>query len=177
LSIKPKINNMKKIIFGFICTMLISFAASAQSDKSGAENSGPASKAVYGEFGGSGLLFSANFDSRFKGYKGLGFRVGVGMLAAGDGAVISFPFGINGLAGKGPHHFEYGATATLLTATYGGFDEGESAWFFMPHFGYRYTKPSNSFNGRIYIGPIIADGFTFFPFAGLSVGYTLPHKK
>ena len=168
---------MRKYFLLFISIFSFLLDSSAQSEKTPSENTGPASKAVYGEFGGSGVLFSANFDTRFKGHKGLGFRVGFGLLATAGEAIISFPIGINGLAGRGPHYFEYGFSATPLTDTYSGFDEGASIWFFMPHFGYRYTKPSNSFNGRIYIGPVIAEGFVFFPFGGLSVGYTLPYKK
>ena len=169
---------MKKVtlfILGLICITISSKAQTGKMDDS--ENSGPASKAVYGEFGGSGLVFSANFDTRFKGYKGLGLRVGVGYAGGGGTSIVTFPLGLNVLVGKGPHFFEVGATATFLTSAYDGFDEGSSTWFFHPHFGYRFTKPSNSFNGRIYVGPLIADGFTFFPFGGLSVGYTLPYGK
>jgi len=165
---------MKKIFTILLGSFLITGSANAQ-DRS--ENSGQATKMVYGEFGGSGLLFSGNFDTRFKGHKGLGMRIGAGLIASEGAAIFTFPVGLNVVSGKGPHYFEFGATATLLTATYGGFDEGSSGWFFMPHLGYRFTKPENSFNGRIYIGPVIADGFVFFPFGGLSVGYTLPFKK
>ena len=149
----------------------------AQNNNEETENTGPGSKAVYGEFLGSGLIFSGNFDMRFKGYKGLGFRVGFGYAGGTGASVVTFPIGLNALIGKGPHFFEIGASATLVSDAYEGFDEGSSSWFFHPHFGYRFTKPSNSFNGRIYVGPIIADGYTFFPFGGLSVGYTLPRKK
>lgn len=165
---------MKKICI-LITIGFVFFSANAQKEAS--MSSGPASKALYGEFGGSGILFSFNYDQRFKGHKGLGFRAGFGMLAAGGEALISIPVGINGLALEGPHHIEYGFSGTLFSDTYSGFDEGSSTWIFMPHIGYRYTKPSNSFNGRVYIGPIVADGFTFFPFGGLSVGYTLPARK
>jgi hypothetical protein len=165
---------MKKIFTILLGTVLISCSVNAQSDK---EESGTATKAVYGEFGGSGLVFSANFDTRFKGPKGLGFRVGVGYAGGSGASVVTIPLGLNFLTGSGPHHFEMGVSGTLVTDSYSGFDEGSSSWFFHPHFGYRYSKPSNSFNGRIYVGPIIADGFTFFPFGGLSVGYTLPYGK
>jgi len=169
---------MKKLICCILCSLLIGVVTKAQSGKSDeSDNSGPATKAVYGEFGGSGLIFSANFDSRFKGHKGIGFRVGVGYAGGGGTSVVTIPLGLNFLAGRGPHYFEFGVSATLVTDSYSGFDEGSSNWFFHPHFGYRFTKPSNSFNGRIYVGPIIANGFTFFPFGGLSVGYTLPYGK
>jgi len=63
----------------------------------------------------------------------------------------------------------------FFSGSYPEFDisDNGSTWFILPHFGYRYSKPSNSFNARIYIGPLIGDGFVFFPFGGLSIGYTL----
>jgi hypothetical protein len=166
---------MKKTLTILSTIILLTFSSQAQT-----ENSGPTTKAVYGEFLGSGLVFSANFDTRFKGHKGFGLRAGVG-FAGGDGSgIVTFPLGLNYLAGRGPHYFEIGASATLVSQAYSSFDdddESSSSWFFHPHFGYRYTKPSNSFNGRIYVGPIIGDGFAFFPFGGISVGYTLPYRK
>lgn len=131
------------------------------------------SKAVYGELGGSGLAFSANFDSRFKGYKGLGFRIGIGGAGGTGGGILTVPVGLNVLAGKaGPHYFEGGATVTLVTDAFDFGDESSSGWFALPHIGYRYSKPTSSFNGRIYVGPFITSGFVFFPFGGISAGYT-----
>ncbi len=155
--------------------VLITGSALAQKEKEASENTGKPSKAVYGEFGGSGLIFSGNFDMRFKGHKGLGFRAGIGFFAASDVSVVTFPLGLNTLIGNGPHYFELGVSGTLTTASVTFFEETDkaSAWFFMPHFGYRFTKPSKSFNGRIYVGPVIAGGSAFFPWGGLSVGYTL----
>ena len=161
---------MKKFIVALSIISILTHGIQAQDAVS-------ASKAVYGEIGGSGLVFSANYDMRFKGHKGLGFRAGVGYASSLGESIITFPLGINALAGKGPHYVEFGASATLATAEFGGFDEGSSAWFFHPHVGYRYSKPHNSINARIYVGPIIASGFAFFPFGGISVGYTLPNKN
>jgi hypothetical protein len=163
---------MKKIFLILSAFISSSVCLFAQSEKSGEIST--TSKAVYGEFGGSGLLFSANFDSRFKGSKGLGFRVGIGGAGGTGGAIITFPFGLNVLTGENAHHFEGGLTATFLTGT-GDLSFGDtdaSTWIFMPHLGYRYSKPSNSFNGRIYVGPLIFNGAVFFPFGGLSIGYT-----
>jgi hypothetical protein len=161
---------MKKILIILLLGILSAGSVNAQSEKAG-----QSSKALYGEFGGSGLIFSGNFDSRFKGHKGLGFRVGIGFFAASDVSVVTFPLGLNALIGNGPHYFEIGASGTLTTASVTFFDETDkgSAWFFMPHFGYRFTKPTKSFNGRIYVGPVLAGGQAFFPWGGLSVGFTL----
>ena len=162
---------MKKILFLLIISALFSFFTKAQSNSAGTV---PASKAIYGEFGGSGLIFSANFDSRFKGHNGAGFRVGIGGAGGTGGGILTFPFGLNYLLGKeGPHYFEFGATATLVTAAFNVGDNKGSAWFFIPHLGYRFSKASKSFNGRIYVAPLITSAFVFFPFGGLSVGYTL----
>ena len=161
---------MKKV-FLLLVTVSSFVTVLGQSDKP--EATGGASKAVYGELGGSGLAFSANFDSRFKGFNGFGFRIGIGGAGGTGGGILTFPVGFNYLAGKkGPHFFEVGATVTLVTAAFDISDETGSSWFALPHFGYRYTKPASSFNGRIYVGPIITDGFVFFPFGGISAGFT-----
>ena len=153
---------MKKIFLTILISTSLFVSVFAQAD---GEAMG-ATKAIYGEFGGSGLIFSANFDSRFRGNNGLGFRIGIGGAGGTGGGILTFPVGFNYLSGKGPHHLEAGATITLVTAAFDISDEG-STWFILPHIGYRFTKPSNSFNGRIYVGPLIGDGFVFFPFGGL----------
>lgn len=161
---------MKKTLFIGLLSFSFFLSAFGQTEDA---SPAPTSKAVYGEIGGSGLAFSANFDSRFKGYKGLGFRVGIGGAGGTGGGILTFPVGLNVLAGKkGPHFFEAGATVTLVTDAFDIGDEGGSGWFALPHFGYRYSKPSSSFNGRIYVGPFITSGLFFFPFGGISAGYT-----
>jgi hypothetical protein len=164
---------MKQIILVVLCIVLITGSVQAQKDKSGSENTGPASKAVYGELGGSGFLFSANFDSRFKGSKGLGFRIGIGGAGGTGGGILTIPFGLNALTGNGPNYFEGGITATFITGDISLSDNNAGSWFVLPHIGYRYSKPTKSFNGRIYVGPFITSDFVFFPFGGVSVGFTL----
>ena len=130
-------------------------------------------KAVYGEFGGNGLVFSANYDMRFgKGEGGLGFRAGVGFATGGDVTVFTFPVGLNYLTGKGAHHMELGMGVTPITATISLFDDSGTAGtvFFMPTVGYRYGKIGKGFVGRIYVGPVIYSGGAFFPFGGISAG-------
>lgn len=129
------------------------------------------SKAVYAELGGSGIGFSANFDSRFKGHNGLGYRAGIGFLPAIDKKVLTFPLGINALIGKGPNYLEAEVTVTPITAKV-TFKKKVSSIFIFPHIGYRYTKPASSFNFRIYGGPLIIVS-KVIPWAGLSFGYTL----
>jgi hypothetical protein len=162
---------MKQIILTMLVVLVCIFPSFGQYSKS-SDGEGVTSRAVYGEFFGSGLAFSANFDSRFKGSTGLGFRVGIGGAGGTGGGILTFPLGINYLAGKSAHHFEAGTTFTIVTAAFDLSGDSGSGWFVLPHIGYRYSKPSNSFNGRIYVGPFIANGFTFFPFGGISAGFT-----
>lgn len=153
---------MKKILFSTAFILITTVMINAQGNK-----------AVYGEFGGNGLIFSANYDMRFgKGEGGLGFRAGVGFAAGGDVSVFTFPLGLNYLTGKGAHHMEIGLGITPVTATVSIFGDSEtgSTSFIMPTVGYRYGKTGKGFVGRIYVGPVILDGSVFFPWGGISAG-------
>lgn len=159
---------MKKIplmLFGFV--LLMNAKAQENSNPDGARTS----KAVYAELGGGGIIFSANFDSRFKGSNGLGYRAGIGFLPATNRSVLTFPLGINTLIGRGPSYFEAEVTVTPITAK-ASFHQRTSSIFIFPHIGYRYSKPESSFNFRIYGGPLIIAG-DVIPWGGLSFGYTL----
>ena len=153
---------MRKNLLTLLAASLFITAVSAQN------------KAVYGELGGNGLVFSANYDMRFtKTDGGFGFRVGIGFAAASDVSVVTFPIGLNYLTGKGPHHMELGIGVTPVTATVTFFDdesESGTATFIMPTIGYRYAKQTKGFVGRIYVGPVIAGGEVFFPWGGISAG-------
>jgi hypothetical protein len=152
---------MRKNLLTLLTGIFLVMTASAQN------------KAVYGEIGGNGLVFSANYDMRFtKTDGGFGFRVGLGFAAASDVSVITFPIGLNYLTGKGPHHLELGIGVTPVTATVSFFDDSEtgSTTFVIPTFGYRYAKQGKGFVGRIYVGPVFAGGEVFFPWGGISAG-------
>lgn len=153
---------MKKILLVIVCLLSTMMLLQAQGNK-----------AVYGELGGNGLVFSANYDARFsKKENGFGFRAGVG-LGAGIGlTVVTFPVGINYLIGEAPHHFELGMGATYVSATIDLFDSKETGggFIYMPTVGYRYAKEKKGFVGRIYVGPIIIGGQAFFPWGGISAG-------
>ena len=141
----------------------------AQSDQSQSVTS----RSVYVELLGSGLAVSANFDSRFNGSKGFGYRLGLGVVPLKSSTVLTIPLGVNAILGSGPSYFEAEATATILTTTTGKFNgKSVSPIFIYPHVGYRYTKPSKSFIGRICAGPMFYGGGVI-PYAGLSFGYTL----
>ncbi len=98
---------------------------------------------IYSEFGGPGVIFSANFDSRFKKETdlGLGYRIGLGFGISDQHyyynnsytdeygshyyvssysetrSYVTIPLGINYILGKksSPHSFEMGAGITFLT--------------------------------------------------------------
>jgi hypothetical protein len=174
ISLYKKFNHIKQKVMKKLILMLIGVTV-ITSLKAQSGNSEPTgtSKSVYVEVLGSGIGFSANFDSRFMGSKGFGFRVGVGYVPLTGASTLTIPFGLNYITGAKSSHFEAEATATVLTAS-GGKLNGKtvSALFIYPHIGYRYTKPSKSFLGRIYAGPILFNGHAL-PFAGISLGYTL----
>lgn len=153
---------MKRILFITAFILLGTALVNAQGNK-----------AVYGEFGGNGLIFSANYDMRFgKGEGGLGFRAGIGFLASDGVSVFTFPLGLNYLTGKGAHHMEIGIGVTPVTASTTFFDDTEkgSTTFILPTVGYRYGKPGKGFVGRIFVGPVIVGGSVFFPWGGISAG-------
>lgn len=155
---------MKKLIT--VLTLSFIFAGTA--------NAQPGAKSVFGEIGGNGLFFSGNFDMRFKGEKGIGFRAGLGLFAAEGVSVITFPFGLNHLIGNAPHYLELGFGVTPVTASvdfFGDDTETGSTIFILPTAGYRYAKAGKGFQGRIYVGPVIVEGAFFFPWGGVSVGY------
>ncbi|HVZ95535.1 MAG TPA: hypothetical protein VG847_01570 [Chitinophagaceae bacterium] len=160
---------MKKLLL--ILTGVISITSlKAQSDN---PESGVTTKSVYAELLGSGLAFSANFDSRFNGTRGLGYRMGLGVVPLKGNTALTIPFGLNAIFGKKSSFFEAEFTATVLTSSSGKFNgKNASAVFIYPHVGYRYTRPAKSFIGRVCIGPMIYGG-EIIPYGGLSFGYTL----
>ncbi|MDP9047498.1 MAG: hypothetical protein M3N14_05130 [Bacteroidota bacterium] len=136
-------------------------------------------QSVYVELGGPGLIFSGNYDTRFSQRRdGFGGRVGIGFIAGGGSSLISFPVQFNYLLGKGGKYFEIGAGATY--ASYHGqdifsFDNNATT---TSHtvlgtltFGYRYQPVDGGFNFRASFNPLF-DSSTFYPSAGVSLGYT-----
>lgn len=121
-------------------------------------------QSVYGELGGNGILFSANYDVRFtKSQKGFGARVGVGYIAN----ILTLPVGINYLAGRSANFFEGGVGYTYLSDSY---EDHASAIVLSA--GYRYQPASNGFTARVFISPLIdTQTGDFVGFAGVSFGY------
>lgn len=128
-------------------------------------------RSLYGEIGGPGI-FSINYDRRFRGEKGLGFRAGAGGIGFLNEGVFTVPVGLNHLSGKDGHYLELGAGGSLIIISDGEiFDEQNSTVFGYLNVGYRYQPLKKGFTGRVFLSPIIAGG-TVFPFyGGISLGF------
>lgn len=130
---------------------------------------------IYVELGAQGLLFSANYDTRFgKTRNGIGGRIGFGAIG-GDGAtVVTVPVSLNYLLGEGKNFFEIGLGATYASLAsdddsfLGSGDTVIGTMAFM----YRLQPVNSGFSFRGGFTPIFtSDGFIPY-FAGISLGYT-----
>lgn len=128
-------------------------------------------KSVYGEIGGPGL-FSVNYDQRFKGNKGLGFRIGVGGIGFLNSGVFTLPFGLNYLNGSNSHYLELGAGLSALTVSDGEiFESNESTIIGYFNAGYRYQPEKKGFTARVFLSPLITPEGLFPFYGGISVGF------
>ena len=145
-------------------------------------------KLFYAEFGGPGIIMSANLDSRFKSETrhGFGFRLGAGFgfkhFSDGEDGeevlrtVYAFPAGINYILGKpdAGSSFEIGAGASVLsrkTSMY-NYDirkEGNVIGFLT--FMYRVTPVNGGMSFRIGFTPIIGTAGDLFPMGAIGFGY------
>jgi hypothetical protein len=156
------------VIFIFISLMSIQ----TQAQSAGSENNNPTAKTVYAEIGGPGI-FSFNYDQRFKGQKGLGFRAGVGGIGFIYAGVFSISLGLNYLSGTNGNYFELGAGASALTISDGStiFSNNASTVIGYMNIGYRYQPEKKGFTGRVFISPLFtAEGFWPF-YGGISAGF------
>lgn len=131
---------------------------------------------VYGEFLGSGLIFSTHYDFRFgKRQNGFGMRAGLGFFGGSNSGILTVPVGINHLAGNGPHYFESGLGFTLasFTGSTDFLDGGGS--FLVPSVGYRYQPLAKGFVARVYVSPLVLvnEGGGWFFWGGFSLGYKI----
>lgn len=182
---------MKQCIFilSFFCIIINAFSQSS--------NTSPKTfKQFYTEAGGPGILFSANYDSRFKvGERtGWGFRAGAGFtlvdeetftpLPGGGGinynyrtrSIATIPLGINYVFGKAnsPNMFEAGAGVTVLSRkssilNYNDYNEGR----FLGHFTFMYRRQpvDGGFSWRVGLTPIINPDGDIVPFAAIGLGF------
>ena len=118
-------------------------------------------QAVYFGIGGSGPIFSVNYDRRFgKRLNGLGFTAGLGFFGATVASIFSIPVSLNYLFGKKNHFLELAAGVTYATASSFDFiDNGSTnTAVFIGHInlGYRYQHANGGFFARTGISPLFA---------------------
>ncbi|MBW0179222.1 hypothetical protein [Sediminibacterium sp.] len=162
---------MKQILLSLF--LLITVAGTAlYAQQRDADLPGPPAKSIYGEIGGPGL-FSANYDQRFKGQKGWGFRVGMGGIGFINSGIFAIPVGFNHLSGSDGHYLELGAGASAITITDGEdiFDNSSSTVFGYLNFGYRYQPEKKGFTARVFISPLITGAGVFPFYGGISAGF------
>lgn len=128
-------------------------------------------KMVYGEIGGPGL-FSVNYDQRFKGNKGWGFRAGMGGIGFLTSGIFAFPVGINYLTGSDSHYAEFGGGVSAITISDGDFfDNTSSTVIGFLNLGYRYQPEKRGFTARVFICPLITGAGVFPFYGGISAGF------
>ena len=179
---------MRKLFFVFVAMTagIVSFA-----QESGTEKKFEGQTSFYAEGGGPGIMFSANFDRRFKqSHLGWGARVGLGFVTAYESqidpvtgyynwddqvSVVTVPVQINYIFGKGtsPHTFEVGGGLTYVGRELdimNFYEEKQSQLFGTFSFMYRRQPVSGGFTWRAGFTPLIAKGY-IQPFVGAGVGY------
>jgi hypothetical protein len=158
-----------KTTYSLIFFVLLSTLVNAQQDIKTTTN-----KTVYGEIGGPGILFSANFDTRFtRKPTGLGLRIGLGYAPAWSSSAVTVPMGINFLAGKNKHYFEAEGGASFIHMFENQKDDlystdPQSEWIKYIYVGYRY-KSHDGFTARIGFCPLFGEG-EVQPWMSISVG-------
>ncbi len=169
---------MRKIYIVLLALSMFCFCrtASAQSMRAASENK--RAQNFFVELGGQGLLFTANYDTRFANRRnGIGGRAGIGYLSISGNHVTTIPLSLNYLLGKDNHLFEVGLGATLLATGGGGnnsslFNGNASNVIGTMSFSYRIQPVDSGFSFRIGLTPIF-NGYFFLPYyGGLSFGYT-----
>lgn len=155
--------------------------------------SGTGNKSFFAELGGPGILFSANFDTRFtKSHLGFGGRIGLGFVSGyseetyidsngyyysngKDFSIATIPLQVNYVFGKpnSVHCFEVGAGITILgrkVSVLDFYDDRRSTIFGSASFMYRRSPKDGGFSWRIGFTPLISKGY-IQPFGAVSVGY------
>lgn len=133
---------------------------------------------VYVELLGQGILLSANYDTRFSNKRnGIGGRIGIGYIAGGGDNVTTIPIGLNYLLGKGKSFFEIGLGVTYFSGKLNDdiFDLKFKNFVGTTSFSYRLQPVNSGFSFRGGLTPIFGSGY-FYPFYGLSLGYTFSGK-
>jgi hypothetical protein len=165
-----------------LLVILLTFTAISVSVNSQGEikSKVPGQTSFYAEVGGPGILFSANYDRRFKPSNlGLGGRIGLGFVTAYSNSfdtinyyyyggrqvsALTVPLQVNYIFGKGssPHTFEVGAGITFVSKKldiFNFYNNERSNLFGTFSFMYRRQPKDGGFTWRIGFTPLLADGY------------------
>jgi len=174
---------MKRITILIVC-VITGFAGFAQGDESPTVTN----KSFYAELGGPGILFSANYDSRFnKTPFGFGGRAGLGFVSADESdyingnytykrsTALTLPVQLNYIFGKSnsANAFEVGFGFTYVSKQLDIFDFYEKKGtnlYGTAAFMYRRVPLNGGFSWRIGFTPLIGNG-NVQASGGASVGY------
>lgn len=165
---------MYKFVGVFIFCALLLSSASAQ-----VQEPKPAFyKSIFLELGGNGLLFSGNYDMRLQrgSRDGLGLRLGLGGGRIINDSYLTFPLGINYLAGKRRSSVEIGLGITPArfrsSSYYNGTINKKNTWdtlVFM-NLGYRFQSLYDGPMFRIDWTPALSSSRLVRGYAGFSLG-------
>lgn len=146
----------------------IATSAAAQGSDDGAIAPLP-KNSLYLEVGGSGLIYSINYDRVIQDR----FSVRAGAAVYGDSGFFVPVLG-NYLLGKGNSRLELGLGIAAFSITFGFFDSEEEVSRILgtASFAYRYQKPGGGIFGKAGFTPLF-NGSGVLPWFGASIGYTL----
>ncbi len=168
---------MKTRITLFVLFFLLINSVKGQENRAESLGSEKRAQNIFVELGGQGLLFTANYDTRFSNRRdGLGGRVGIGYIAADGDNATTVPLSLNYLLGKGRHFFEIGLGATLLATKASDysfvFNDNNSDVIGTMSFSYRLQPVDRGFSLRAGLTPVFNKDFFIPYYAGLSLGYS-----
>ena len=168
---------MRKLLVILLTFTAISISVHSQGEL---KSKVPGQTSFYAEVGGPGILFSANYDRRFKPSNlGLGGRVGLGFVTAYSNSfdtinyyyyggrqvsALTVPLQVNYIFGKGssPHTFEVGAGITYVSKKldiFNFYKNERSNLFGTFSFMYRRQPKDGGFTWRIGFTPLLANGY------------------
>lgn len=174
---------MKRIAILIVC-VITGFAGFAQDDESHTVTN----KSFYAELGGPGILFSANYDSRFnKTPFGFGGRIGLGFVSADETdysngnynyrrtTALTLPVQLNYIFGKtnSVNAFEVGAGFTYVSKQldiFNYYEKKGTNLYGTAAFMYRRVPMNGGFSWRIGFTPLIGNG-NVQASAAVSIGY------
>lgn len=157
------------LLFCFFGFALVSSNAQGVEKKMGTSAS---ASQLYFEAGGSGIIYTLNFDSRFsKTENGLGLRIGIGGAGSAGSGYVAVPAQINYLLGENGKYLELGGGVTYVSENDDFFFDNNSSVVGSAVIGFRSQSfAKKGLTWRIAFTPFIGAG-GFYPWAGASIGY------